>query len=76
MKKPAEKHIVTTEDRRRRSRRTNLGLMAIAVAWVVIMLATHDTHFERWLGAIVLFLVGITGYFGIGTYRTRFGLKK
>jgi len=71
MREPKKKHVLTPEERKRKSRRLNLILMIMAVAWCVIMLGTDERVFIRWFAAIVLFIVGLTGYFGIGTERTR-----
>lgn len=68
---PSKKHVMTPEERKRRSRRTNLILMVMAIGWGLIMLNTGETTFIRWFAAGILFIVGLTGYFGIGTERTR-----
>ncbi|MCE5193607.1 MAG: hypothetical protein ABFD13_04180 [Candidatus Cryosericum sp.] len=71
MRQPKKKHVQTPEERKRRNRRLNLILMIISVGWCMIMLSMKEYIFVRWFAAIVLFIVGITGYFGIGTERTR-----
>jgi hypothetical protein len=68
---PSKKRILTPAERKKRSRRLNLGLMAMAIVWGLIMVTTHEVIFVRWFAAAVLFAVGLTGFFGIGTERTR-----
>jgi hypothetical protein len=68
---PSKKHIMTPVERKSRSRRLNLILMIMAVVWGLIMFNMHEVIFIRWFAAGVLFVVGLTGYFGIGTERTR-----
>jgi hypothetical protein len=45
--------------------------MIMAIMWGLIMFTTHEVTFIRWFAAGVLFVVGLTGYFGIGTERNR-----
>jgi hypothetical protein len=71
MRQPKKKHVLTPEERKRRSRRLNLVLMIMAVGWCLIMFSMKEYIFIRWFAAGVLFVVGLTGYFGIGTERTR-----
>ena len=71
MRQPRKKHVLTPEERKRRSKRLNMILMLIAIGWCVIMLSMNERIFIRWFAAIMLFLVGVIGYFGIGTERTR-----
>ncbi len=71
MRQPKKKHVLTPEERKRRNRSLNLVLMIISVGWCVIMLSMKEHVFVRWFAAVVLFVVGLTGYFGIGTERTR-----
>ncbi len=72
MKQPTtKKHVLTPEERRRRNRRISLVEMVMAVGWCVIMINMDEHIFVRWFAAIVLFAAGLTGYFGIGTERTR-----
>lgn len=71
MREPKKKHVLTPEELKRRNRRLNLVLMIMAVGWGLIMVSTKEYVFVRWFAAVVLFLVGLTGYFGIGTERTR-----
>lgn len=68
---PSKKHVMTPAERKSRSRRLNLILIIMAVIWGLIMFNTHEVIFIRWFAAGVLFVVGLTGYFGIGTERTR-----
>ena len=68
---PTKKHELTPVERKRRSRRLNLILMILAVGWGLIMFSMNEHIFIRWFAAVVLFIVGLTGYFGIGTERTR-----
>ncbi|MHB8071755.1 MAG: hypothetical protein ACYDHF_07420 [Candidatus Cryosericum sp.] len=71
MRQPKKKHVLTPEERKRKSRRLNVIMMIMAVIWCVIMFSMNEHIFIRWFAAIVLFIVGLTGYFGIGTERTR-----
>jgi hypothetical protein len=71
MRQPRKKHVLTPEERKRRSKRLNVILMIIAIGWCVIMFTMNEHIFIRWFAAIMLFIVGIIGYFGIGTERTR-----
>lgn len=71
MRQPRKKHVLTPEERKRRSKRLNMILMLMAIGWCLIMLSMNERIFIRWFAAIMLFLVGIIGYFGIGTERTR-----
>lgn len=71
MRQPRKKHDLTAEERKRRNKRLNLILMIMAVAWCVIMVTMDEHVFVRWFAAIMLFIVGVVGYFGIGTERTR-----
>jgi hypothetical protein len=68
---PSKKHVMTPAERKSRSRRLNLTLMIMAIVWGLIMYTTHEVIFIRWFAAGVLFVVGLTGYFGIGTERNR-----
>jgi hypothetical protein len=71
MRQPRKKHVLTPEERKRRNRRTNIVLMIMAVGWCVLMLSMNEHEFIRWFAAIVLFVVGLTGFLGIGTEHTR-----
>lgn len=68
---PSKKHALTPAERKRKSRRINLTLMIMAVAWGLIMFSMREQIFIRWFAAAILFIVGLTGYLGIGTERTR-----
>jgi intracellular septation protein A len=68
---PSKKHVMTPTERKRRSRRLNLILMIMAVVWGLLMFNMDEHIFIRWFAAVVLFVVGLTGYLGIGTERTR-----
>jgi hypothetical protein len=68
---PSKKRVMTPAERKSRSRRLNLALMIMAIMWGLIMFTTHEVTFIRWFAAGVLFVVGLTGYFGIGTERNR-----
>jgi len=66
---PSKKHAMTPAERKRRSRRLNLILMIMAIVWGLIMFNMREVIFIRWFAATVLFVVGLTGFFGIGTER-------
>ena len=68
---PSKKHVLTPAERKRKSRRINLTLMLVSVGWGLIMASMGEHVFIRWFAAVILFIVGLTGYFGIGTERTR-----
>jgi hypothetical protein len=51
------------------AKKLDLGLILIAASWMAILANQANPRFERWLAAIVLFLVGATGLLGIGTRR-------
>ena len=66
-----KKRVLTPEERKRRNRRLNIVMMLMAIGWAVILVYTREQVFIRWFAATVLFLVGLTGFLGIGTERTR-----
>ena len=70
-REPKKKRVITPEERKRRNRRLNIVMMLMAIGWAVILVYTHEQVFIRWFAATVLFLVGLTGFLGIGTERTR-----
>ena len=70
-REPKKKRVITPEERKRRNRRFNVIMMVMAVGWGVILVYTREQGFIRWFAALVLFLVGLTGFLGIGTERTR-----
>ncbi|HNW83967.1 MAG: hypothetical protein ABFC79_02455 [Candidatus Cryosericum sp.] len=70
-REPKKKRVITPEERKRRNRRFNVIMMVMAVGWGVILVYTREQVFIRWFAALVLFLVGLTGFLGIGTERTR-----
>lgn len=74
--KKKDRKDLTPEEKRRRSKRLNLILMIMSVGWGLILISTKDRVFVRWLAAAALLLVGLTGFLGIGTERTRNSKKQ
>jgi len=68
---PSKKHVLTPAERKRKSRRINLILMLVSVGWGLIMARMGERIFIRWFSAVILFIVGLIGYFSIGIERTR-----
>lgn len=54
---------------RRSSPALNIGLIAIAAAWLAILAHNGESRIERWLAAAVLAIVGVTGVLRIGAKR-------
>lgn len=54
----------------------NIALMAIAAAWVAVLVKQGETKVERWIAAVVLAVVGLTGLFRIGTGRRSQAARK
>ena len=49
----------------------SLGLIAMGGLWLAVLIAKGDQHFVRWLGSVVLIIVGVTGVFGIGRAKVK-----
>lgn len=60
----------TTKEKRLSSPLLNVGLIAIGGMWLAILLRKQETKVERWIAAILLCIVGITGLFRIGTGKS------
>lgn len=69
MEPDSDKAAPSAKERKFGSPLLNIGLLAIGAAWLAVLAAEGQGKVERWLAAGLLCVVGITGFFRIGTKK-------